>query len=141
MHLSASIIMAPYLHKCSAVVQKIYFFGTYYLERKKFTLFGAERENLDFIWFKFWIIIIINIILLYYFFREICILYGLWVVFKANWIKKSPTRNSYTIIPRKLIDIFWSEKRFYIRGTLRNIRIPRLAKVSTFYRDWLKPLK
>ena len=33
-----------------------------------------------------------------------------------------------------------SRKRFYTRGTLRNIRISRLAKISTFYHDWLRSL-
>ena len=27
------------------------------------------------------------------------------------------------------------KKRFYTRGTLRSIRIPRLAKITTLYRD------
>ena len=33
------------------------------------------------------------------------------------------------------------EKRFYNRGTLTSIRIPRLAKIPTLYRDWLISLK
>ena len=28
------------------------------------------------------------------------------------------------------------KKRFYTRGTLISIRIPRLAKIPTLYRDW-----
>ena len=30
-----------------------------------------------------------------------------------------------------------THKRFYTIGTLRSIRIPRLAKILTLYRDWL----
>ena len=30
-----------------------------------------------------------------------------------------------------------NEMRFYTRGTLRGIRISRLAKIPTIYRDWL----
>ena len=33
------------------------------------------------------------------------------------------------------------QKRFYTRGTLRRIRIPRLAKIPTLYRNWLRSLK
>ena len=32
------------------------------------------------------------------------------------------------------------QKRFYSRGTLRSIRISRLAKIPTLYRDWLGSL-
>jgi hypothetical protein len=35
----------------------------------------------------------------------------------------------------------FKEKRFYTRGTLRSIRISRLAKIPTLYRDWLRSLK
>ena len=34
------------------------------------------------------------------------------------------------------LNIYLEEKRFYIRGTLRSIRIPRLAKITTLFRDW-----
>ena len=33
------------------------------------------------------------------------------------------------------------QKRFYTRGTLRSTSIPRLAKILTLYRDWLRALK
>ena len=32
------------------------------------------------------------------------------------------------------------QKRFYTRETLTSIRIPRLAKIPTLYRDWLRSL-
>ena len=33
-----------------------------------------------------------------------------------------------------------NQKRFYTRGTLRGIRISRMAKIITLYRDWLRSL-
>ena len=33
------------------------------------------------------------------------------------------------------------QKRLYTRGTLRSIRIPRLAKIPTLCLDWLRSLK
>ena len=33
------------------------------------------------------------------------------------------------------------QKRFYTRGTLRSIRITRLAKIATLYCEWLRSLK
>ena len=33
------------------------------------------------------------------------------------------------------------KKRFYTRGTLASIMIPRLAEILTLYRDWLGSLK
>ena len=36
--------------------------------------------------------------------------------------------------------IVQKKKRFYTRGTLRGIRISRLAKIPTLYRDWLRSL-
>ena len=35
---------------------------------------------------------------------------------------------------------FLLKDRFYTRGTLTSIRIHRLAKIPTLYRDWLKSL-
>ena len=32
------------------------------------------------------------------------------------------------------------QRRFYIRGTLRSLRIVRLAKITILYRDWLRSL-
>ena len=34
-----------------------------------------------------------------------------------------------------------NQKRFYTRGTLKSIRIPRLAKIQSHYCDWLSSLK
>ena len=39
------------------------------------------------------------------------------------------------------INLLWfQKKRFDTRGTLRGIRISRLAKIPTIYRDWLRSL-
>ena len=35
-----------------------------------------------------------------------------------------------------LAEMCLDKREFYTRGTLRIIRIPRLAKISTPYRDW-----
>ena len=34
-----------------------------------------------------------------------------------------------------------NQMRFYTRETLRSIMIPRLAKIPTLYRDWLRSFK
>ena len=33
------------------------------------------------------------------------------------------------------------QKRFYTKEKLRNIRIPRFAKIPTLYRDWPRSFK
>ena len=45
------------------------------------------------------------------------------------------------IVIRHNIFISLIIKRFYTRGTLTSKRIPRLAKISIIYRDWLRFLK
>ena len=47
-------------------------------------------------------------------------------------------------MPKKTPDFvdqsgFW-QKRFYTRGTIRGIRISRLAKIPPLYQDWLRSL-
>ena len=45
-------------------------------------------------------------------------------------------------IPGQITGKIWrvhvTQKRFYTRGTLRGIRISRLAKIPTLVRDWLR---
>ena len=38
------------------------------------------------------------------------------------------------------INLGFIQKRFFTRGTLRSIRISRLAKIPTLYHDWLRYL-
>ena len=51
----------------------------------------------------------------------------------GSWLKNNRKNvNEWTFVKKKVF-----EKRFYTRGTVRCIRIWRLAKIPTPYHDWL----
>ena len=65
---------------------------------------------------------------------------------EKNYLK--PKKNLYIHIyigksvARRIPLLNYDKKeRFYTRGTLTSIRIPRLAKIPTLYRNWLSSLK
>ena len=93
--------------------------------------------------------------------RAIIILFLFAIAFKSDNYRGSNREKSnfaiailekfsiwtYPIIPFKLhmigcnrLSIITYTKRFYTRGTIRGIRISRLAKIPNLYRDWLSSL-
>ena len=59
-----------------------------------------------------------------------------WGHFWRRWnLGMSPTSSLMS-----LFYMFYS-KRFFTRGTLTSIRIPRLANILTLFHDWLRALK